>query len=127
MKNNTTKTILLLLTGALIPILITGAGYIYLTKSFEGFEWSDETRNILFEKYSPNKKYKIGVYNYDIGALGYSAVQVSIIDSQNKYPITGNILPHQYVNSVKWVSDKKAELIIGSKSVFNSKIIIDLE
>lgn len=127
MNNNITKTILLLFTGALIPILLAGAVYIYLTKSFEGFEWSDETRNILFEKYSPDKKYKVGVYNYDIGALGYSAVQASIMESQDTYPIAGNVLPYQYVNSVKWVSDNKVELIIGRENNLNSKIIIDLE
>lgn len=111
----------------MIPIIIAGVGYVYLTKSFEGFEWSDQTRNILFEKYSPDKKYKLGVYNYDIGALGYSSVQASIIESEKKYPITGNILPHQYVNSAKWVSSNKAELIIWRKNKLNSKIIVDLE
>ena len=122
------KNILLIITGATIPIIIAGLGYIYIQNSMpEPDIWSHENRHMLYETYSPNKKYKIGVYNYDSGALGYTSAQVSMVKSNEKYPLAGNILRQKYINSVNWLSNEKAEFFMKTTDKLNTKVIITVK
>ena len=121
------KNTLLILSGALISIVIVGfaIAFIKITSPIE--IWSHENRNMLFESYSPQKKHKIGVYNYDEGALGYTAVQVSFVEAEEKYPISGNLLRDQYIDSVEWVSEYTAKLSINTISSAKAELILTIE
>ena len=78
----------------------------------------------MHESFSPQKRYKIGVYNYDEGALGYTAVQVSIAKANEKYPLTGNLLHSQYIESVNWLSENMAEFDIPAKGKWHVKLTL---
>lgn len=116
-----------ILLGSLIPIALAGLGFLYLKISMPDEIWSHENRNMLYESFSPSGRLKIGAYNYDSGALGYTSVQVSVVDAEEKYPIAGNLLRDQYIESVKWVSDSQAEFSLRNKSKLNAKVIIWVE
>ncbi|MFO7528999.1 MAG: hypothetical protein R6W86_09385 [Marinobacter sp.] len=117
-----------ILVGSLIPIVLAGIGFIYLKMSIpEDDIWSHENRNMLYETFSPNGQLKIGAYNYDMGALGYTSVQVSVVDADENYPIGGNLLRDQYIESVKWTSDNQAEFSLRNKSKLDAKVLIWVE
>lgn len=82
---------------------------------------------MLYESISPNGRLKVGAYNYDSGAFGYTSVQVSVVGAEETYPISGNLLRDQYVESVKWISDTQAEFSLRNKSMLNAKVVIWLE
>lgn len=111
----------------MIPITIAGAGYIYIKYTIPDDIWSHENRHMLYETYSPNKKYKIGVYNYDSGALGYTSVQVSMVKSDEQYPLAGNILRQKYIDSVNWLSNEKAEFSMKTSDNLNAKVILTVK
>lgn len=116
------------LIGSLIPIVLAGIGFLYVKMSMpENDIWSHENRNMLYESYSPNGRIKIAAYNYDIGALGYTSVQVSVVDADENYPISGNLLRDQYIESVKWISDNQAEFLLRNKSEMYAKVVIWVE
>jgi hypothetical protein len=117
-----------ILLGSLIPIVLAGIGFLYVKMSMpENDIWSRENRNMLYESFSPNGKLKIGAYNYDSGALGYTSVQVSVVGAEETYPISGNLLRDQYIESVKWMSDNQAEFSLRNKSKLNAKVLIWVE
>ena len=123
----TMKNTLLIISGALIPISLAGLAFVYIKITLQQNIWSHENRNMLYESYSPQKQHKVGVYNYDKGALGYTAVQVSIVEAEDKYPISGNLLRDQYIEPVKWVSENTAELPIKQKNNAKAKLIVTME
>lgn len=114
--------------GALIPIVLAGIAFLYVEMSMpENDIWSHENRNMLYESFSPHGRLKIGAYNYDMGALGYTSVQVSVVNADEKYPIGGNLLRDQYIESVKWTADNQAEFSLRNKSKLNAKVLIWIE
>ena len=72
---------------------------------------------MLKEYYSPDSTKKIGFYNYDSGALGYTAIQMSVIDSSQTYPLTGNILMiNRIPPTVDWSSQDSVFVIIDKSN-----------
>jgi hypothetical protein len=109
--------------GALIPIVLAASIFFYVKASLPETVWSDEYRQLLQESFSPNGKLKVGVYNYDNGALGYTSVQVSVVGSKESYPVSGNLLQDQIVESIQWKSDTKAEVFIFNGEELKSKLV----
>jgi hypothetical protein len=118
------KKLLLVISGAMIPVVLAGGTYIYIKHTMPEDIWSEKNRNLLYESFSPQKTYKIGVYNYDEGALGYTSVQVSVARANEKYPLTGNLLTNQYVDSVNWLAEDKAELNFPAKARWHTKLTV---
>ena len=117
-----------IILGALTLIVLVGFVFLYVEMSMpENDIWSHENRNMLYESFSPDGRLKIGAYNYDMGALGYTSVQVSVVDANEKYPIAGNLLRDQYVESVKWTTDNQAEFSLRNKSKINAKVLVWIE
>ena len=79
------KNFWLITAGAMIPVIVVGLGVLIIKISMPVDIWSHDNRHIEFESYSPDKAYKIGAYNYDEGALGYTATQVSIVKSSKLF------------------------------------------
>ena len=82
---------------------------------------------MLYESFSPQRKYKLGVYDYDEGALGYSAVQVSVVRAGARYPIHGNLLREQYVDSVKWISADTAEFPLEVRADATTQMVVHVK
>ena len=95
--NDRAKKILLIIIVS-VPILILGWFGIAINQIGKAFDdmnidiWEIENQIFLGEFFSPDSTKKIGLYKYDSGALGYTAIQMSIADSYETYPLTGNIL-----------------------------------
>jgi hypothetical protein len=121
------KNFLLIFTGFLIAIALAGLAIIYVKVTMPDDIWSHQNRNILYESVSPDNRFKIGAYNYDSGALGYTSVQVSIAEVKDQYPLSGNLLRDQYIESVVWVSNKRAEFPLRLKNNLNAKLIVTTE
>jgi hypothetical protein len=121
------KNALLILLGSVIPVALAGAGFFYIKISLPDETWTHENQNMLYESFSPNHQRKLGVYNYDIGALGYTAVQVSVVDAAEPYPLSGNLLRDRYVESVNWLSDNKVEFSLHNESKLKARVMIQLD
>jgi hypothetical protein len=116
-----------IIIGALIPLVLVAIIYFYTQASLPETIWSDENRHILQESLSPNGKLKVGVYNYDSGAFGYTSVQVSAVGNEEIYPIAGNLLQGHIVDSIKWNSESGAEITILSDTELKSKLVFWFE
>ena len=127
MKNVLLKNILLVFSGVLLTLIILGGAFLYLKEAFSGFEWSIETRIMLYEELSPNKEYKFGAYHYDIGAFGYSAVQASVVKSDEEFPINGNMLSGKPIKSANWVSDEIIEIVSPTTSEIKPKFVLQVK
>ena len=121
------KGIHFLIIGVLIPIVFGGLVVFGITSSVPDNVWSYENRHMLDESYSPKKTNKLGVYDYDSGVFGYTSVQVSISKASEQYPISGNLLRNQAIDSVKWVSENTVEFSMVKKSKIKTKIIATIE
>jgi hypothetical protein len=71
-----------------IAIYQIGKGWNIINES----TWQIENQILLNEFFSPDSTKKIGLYKYYSGALGYTAIQMSVTDPPESYPLTGNIL-----------------------------------
>ena len=111
MKKPLLKNISLVCSGVLLTLAILAVVFFYLTSAFSGFEWSVENRVMLHEVVSPDQKYKFGVYHYDIGALGYSETQASLVRVEDDYPINGNMLSGKPIVSAGWLSGSTIEVV----------------
>ena len=121
------RTMKNILIGALIPILLLILGSFYMQSLGVSGGWSEEHRVILNESPSPDEQFKVGVYHYNIGATGYSAVQVSVVAHDENYPISGNLLHGQKIESVTWLSNSSAEISILNEHGINSKLVFSHE
>ena len=121
------KGIHFLIIGALISIVFGGLVIVGITSSIPDNVWSHENRHMLYESYSPKKTNKLGVYDYDEGVFGYTSVQVSIVKASEQYPINGNLLRNQVIDSVKWVSENTAEFSMINKSKIKTLITATIE
>jgi len=85
--------------------------------------WQVEKQLLLKEIYSPDSTKKIGLYNYDSGALGYTAIQMSVVDSSETYPLTGNILMiNRIPPSIEWKNKDSVFVIINKSNTPNFTI-----
>jgi hypothetical protein len=82
--------------------------------------WKIENRTKLFEWYSPDSAFKIGSYNYDAGAMGYTATNISISEKKGIYPIEGNILITDNRFTVNWTNNCNVEIIVYAQSINNA-------
>lgn len=121
------KNIALVCSGSLLTLAILAAVFFYLKHAFSGFEWSAETRVMLHEVVSPDKEYKFGVYHYDIGALGYSAVQASLVKIEDDYPINGNMLSGKAITSVSWLSGSTIEVVSPTTNDLKSSVTLKVK
>lgn len=73
------KTLLIIIVS--VPILILGWFGIAIYQIGKGWDiinestWQIENQILLNEFFSPDSTKKIGLYKYDSGALGYTAIQ----------------------------------------------------
>ena len=67
--------------------------------------WNIRNRKILHEYFSPDSLNVVGIYHYDSGALGYTAMNVSLIHKNTEYPIEGNIMICNLKPNVVWESN----------------------
>jgi hypothetical protein len=72
--------------------------------------WNINNRKILSEWVSPDSLYKIGWYNYDEGALGFTCGNISIVKLNESYPIEGNLIMTDIPITVTWKSNKMVEI-----------------
>lgn len=85
--------------------------------------WTVENRTILKEYVSPDTLRKIGLYHYDSGALGYTAIQMSLIDIGKKYPISGNILQiNRIPPEINWIQNNQIYVILDTSNTPGFKI-----
>lgn len=78
--------------------------------------WNAKNRHMLSEFISPDSTYKIGWYNYDEGAMGYTTGNLSIVPINIEYPIQGNLLKTDATIEVNWINNKSVEAIIHNTS-----------
>lgn len=121
------KNISLVCSGALLTLAILAVVFFYLKSAFSGFEWSVETRVMLHEVVSPDEKYKFGVYRYDIGALGYSETQASLVRVEDGYPINGNMLSGKPIVSASWLSGSNIEVVSPATSDLKSGFMLQVK
>ena len=127
MKNKLLKNISLILSGVILTLSVLGGVFIYLKQSLSDFEWSQETRIMLYEVISPNKEYKFGACHYDIGVFGYSSVQASIVKVDSEFPIKGNVFNGKPITSVQWGSDKTIGIISPTRNEHISDFILQIK
>ena len=74
--------------------------------------WNAKNQIISEEVYSPDSTKKVGFYYYDAGNYGYTTVCVSIVKSNEKYPIEPNVLKEAdwAVDSVVWRNNHDVSL-----------------
>lgn len=82
---------------------------------------------MLYEVVSPNKKYKFGAYHYDLGAFGYSGVQVSVVKADAEFPINGNMIGGQPISSARWISDEIIEITSPIMKELKSKFLLKIK
>ncbi len=73
---------------------------------------------------------KIGLYKYDSGALGYTTIQMSVIDSSATYPLSGNILMiNRIPPKIKWKTQDSIFCVIDKSNTpgftIDSTLIIE--
>lgn len=126
--NSLLKTIFLIFV-----IVILGFSSWMIYGYYKFFTWTDdiwtiENRTILREYVSPDTLRKIGLYHYDSGALGYTAIQMSLVDIGKEYPISGNILQ---INSpppeIRWVENNQIYVILDTFNTPGFKIDRNVE
>ena len=115
------KTFLKILLGVIVVGIIGFAVWIYMISlSFTSLNddiWQVEKQIILEESFSPDSLNKIGFYNYDSGALGYTAIQMSVVDSSEGYPLTGNLLMiNRIPPSIEWFSNDSVAVVIDTSN-----------
>ena len=115
------KTFFKILLGVIVVGVIGFGVWIYMiTSAFNSFHedtWQIEKQLILKESFSPDSTSKIGLYNYDSGALGYTAIQMSVVDSSEGYPLTGNILMiNRIPSSIKWYSNDSVSVVLDTSN-----------
>lgn len=68
---------------------------------------------MLQEVVSPDSTYKIGIYEYDSGALGYTISNVSLVSINKEYPIEGNLFKVERIPKlVKWNGSHEVQLTV---------------
>lgn len=127
MKNKLLKNLMLILFGVALTLSVLGGVFVCFKQSLSGFEWSLETRVMLYEVFSPNKEYKFGAYHYDIGAFGYSSVQASIVKVDSEFPINGNVFIGKPISSAQWNSDNTIEIISPTRNEHISNFILQIK
>src|SRR6056297_2595203 len=115
------KTFLKILLGVIVVGIIGFAVWIYMISlSFTSLNddiWQVEKQIILEESFSPDSTNKIGLYNYDSGALGYTAIQMSVVDSSKGYPLTGNILMiNRIPPNIEWFSNDSVSVVLDTSN-----------
>lgn len=95
--------------------------------TFEEFSkdvWSAKNQIILKEIYSPDSTKKVGLYNYDAGSFGYTTVCVSIVKSNEAYPIEPNVLQvaDWTIDSLVWRSNQEVFLKVEPGYASNRKV-----
>lgn len=119
--NDKVKKFLIIIV-ALIPVLFLAWFGIVLYQLDEAEAmnleiWEVENQILLNEFYSPDSTKRIGFYNYDSGALGYTAIQMSIVDSSQSYPLTGNILMiNRIPPSITWETGDSVFVVIDKSN-----------
>lgn len=113
------KTFFKILLGVILVGIIGFAVWIYMiTSAFNSFNddiWQVEKQIILEESFSPDSLNKIGLYNYDSGALGYTAIQMSVVDTSEGYPLTGNILMiNRIPPRMDWVANDSVSVLLDT-------------
>jgi len=115
------KLIAKVIGGLILITLVALIGWIaflfYVFNSWRDEIWSEKNRIIVNEYFSPDSSKKIGLYKYDSGALGYTAIQMSILYTDGAYPIGGNILQiNRIPPEVNWVTDDSVVVILDTSN-----------
>jgi flagellar basal body-associated protein FliL len=107
------KTVFIILGIITVILVFIVAGYIYLGWLFGSGMASGMCGNDVFQEvYSPNKQYKVIVFERDCGATTGFSTQISILEAtQALSNVTGNIFimdgNPDYTNvQVKWENDQ---------------------
>jgi len=99
----------------LVLVAIAAAGYGFIDRYWVDFSWQRENRAMLSEHVAPDSSWKVGVYMYDVGALGYSTVNVSLVAIGEDYPIEANLFKTDEVPaSVEWTDARNVIIRVDS-------------
>jgi hypothetical protein len=97
--------LVIIISVSIIGIIVVGPGI-----PSEKNVWKIDNRKMLAEYISPDSSIKIGYYNYDEGALGYTCCNLSISPISAEYPIKGNLLMTDTPLSVNWKNKTMVEI-----------------
>jgi len=135
--NDRIKKILLIIIVC-VPLFILGWFGIAIYQMGKGWDiinestWQLENQVLLNEYFSPDSIKKIGLYIYDSGALGYTAIQMSVANSSESYPLTGNTLMiNRIPPTIEWKNLDSVYVLIDKSNtpgftIDSSKIINDI-
>ena len=115
------STILKIFLGIILVGLVALAAWPFMIMSvFDSL--NEDTRQvekqiIVEESFSPDLLTKIGVYKYNSGALGYTAIQMAVVDSSEGYPLSGNVLTiNRIPPRIEWNSVDSVTVLLDTSN-----------